>query len=39
MKVGPVTKLDKKNTMASKKSDDDVVPPNYDVVVAFPIYG
>ena len=39
MKLGPVTKLDKKNKRTSKKIDDDVVPANCDVIVIFPIYG
>ena len=33
MKLGPVTKLGKKNTASSKKSDDDVMSKNYDVIV------
>ena len=37
MKLGPVTKLDKKNTLTSKKFD--VISSNYDVTVIFPIYG
>ena len=37
MKLGPVTKLDKRNTATSKKIDDDVVPANCDVT--FLIYG
>ena len=39
MKFGPVTKLDKKNTMTSKEFDDDVMSENFDVIVVFPIYG
>ena len=35
MKLGPVTKLDKKN----KKIDDDVMLQNSYVIVTFPIYG
>ena len=35
MKVGPVTKLDKKNTATSKKLDDDVLLANDDVIVTF----
>ena len=38
MKVGPVTKLDKKNTATSKKLDDDAMSANCDVMVIFPIY-
>ena len=39
MKLGPVTKLDKRNKTTSKKIDDDVMSENSDVVVIFPIYG
>ena len=39
MKLGPVTKLDKRNRATSKKFVDDFVLTNYDVVVFFPIYG
>ena len=35
MKLEPVTKLDKKNTSASKKIDDGVVSANYDAIVFF----
>ena len=38
MKLGPVTKLDKKKT-TSKKIDDNVMLANYDVIVIFPIFG
>ena len=38
MKLGPVTKLDKRNKM-SKKFDNDVVSTNCDVIINFPIYG
>ena len=38
MKLGPVTTIDKKNSTALKKFDDDVVSANYDVIVVFPIY-
>ena len=38
MKLGPVTKLDKKNKTASKKFDDGVMSENYDVIAIFPIY-
>ena len=33
MKLGPVTKLDKRNTVRSKKIDESC-----DVIVIFPIY-
>ena len=39
MKLGPVTKLHKRNETTSKKIDDDVMPENYDIIVTFPIYG
>ena len=39
MKLGPVTKIDKKNKIMSKKFHDDVLSANYDVNVIFPIYG
>ena len=38
MKLGPATKLDKRNTATSKKFDDDVMSANCDVIVFFPIY-
>ena len=38
MKLGPVTKLDKRNKTTSKKFDDDVMSENCDVIVIFPIY-
>ena len=37
--IGPVTKLDKKNTKMSKKFDDEVMSVNCDVIMIFPIYG
>ena len=39
MKLGPVTKLDKRNKTMSKKFGDDVISTNCDVIVSFPIYG
>ena len=39
MKLGPVPKLDKRNTAMSKKAEDDVISANCDVIVIFPIYG
>ena len=39
MKLGPVTKIDKRNKVTSKKIDDDVISDNCDVIVIFPIYG
>ena len=35
MKLGPVTKLYKRNTATSKKLDDDVLSANYDAIVIF----
>ena len=39
MKLGPVTKLDKKNKTTSKKFDDHIMSENWDVIVICPIYG
>ena len=39
MKLGPVTKLDKRNKTTSKKFDDNVMSENCDVIAIFPIYG
>ena len=39
MKLGPVTKLDKRNIATSKKIDDDVMPESCDINVIFPFYG
>ena len=39
MKLGPVIKLDKRNTTTSKKTDADVISENFDVFVIFLIYG
>ena len=39
MKLGQVTKLDKRNRSLSKKIYDDVIPINCDVIVIFPIFG
>ena len=38
MKPGLVTKLDKRNGSTSKKSDDDVMSANCDVIVIFTIF-
>ena len=38
MKLGPVTKLDKRNKITSKKFDVDVMSTNYDVIVIFRIF-
>ena len=39
MKLGPVTKLVKRNKRTSKKFDDDVISENCDVIVIFRIFG
>ena len=39
MKLGPVTKLDKRNKTTSKKFDDNVMSENCDVIAIFQIYG
>ena len=38
MKVGPVTKLDKRNKTILKKTDNDVISGNCGIIVIFPIY-
>ena len=38
MKLGRVTKHDKRNKK-SQKNDDDVMPANYDVIIIFTLYG
>ena len=37
MKLGRVTKLDKRNKTKPKKIDDDVMSENYNVIVIFSI--
>ena len=39
MKLGPVTKLDKRKKTTSKKLDDDVMTLNCYAIVIFPIFG
>ena len=39
MKLGPVTKLDKRNKTVSKEFDVDVMSGNFDVIVIFRIFG
>ena len=39
MKLGSVTKLDKRKKSTSKKFDDKVMSANCDVIVVFLIYG
>ena len=39
MKLGPVTKIDKRNKITSKALNDDIMSTNCDVIVIFPIYG
>ena len=38
MKLGPVTKLDKRNNSTPKNFDDDVMSENCDVIVIFQIF-
>ena len=37
MKLGPVTKIDKRKTMMLKNFDDDVVSAYYHAIIIFPI--
>ena len=39
MKLGPVTKLDKRNTATSRKFHDDVMLANLDVIIFVHIHG
>ena len=39
MKLGPVTKLDKRNKTTSKKFDNDIMSENCDVIVIFFFFG
>ena len=39
MKLGPVTKIDRRNETTSKKFVDDVMSENFVVIVFSPIYG
>ena len=39
MKLGPVTKLDKRNKLTSIKFDNDVMSLYCNVIVIFPVYG
>ena len=39
MKLGPVTKRDKKNKTTSKKFGDNIMLASCDVIVIFSIYG
>ena len=39
MKLRPVSKLDKRNKITSKKIVYDVITENCDVIFSFPIYG
>ena len=38
MKLGPVTKLDKKNKIQLKTFDDDIISKKCDIIAIFPIY-
>ena len=39
MKIGPVTKLDKRNKTTPKKFEGDAMSDYCDVIVIFPIFG
>ena len=39
MKLGPVTKLDKKNKTTPKNFDDDAISKSCDVIAIFPTFG
>ena len=39
MKLGPVTKIGKRNKTTSKKFDDNVMSENCDLIVIFHIFG
>ena len=39
MKLGPVTKIDKRNKTNSKKIYDNVMSENCDLIAILPIYG
>ena len=39
MKLGPVTKLDKRNKTTTRKIDDGFILTNCDVIVIFQIFG
>ena len=39
MKLGLVTKIDKRNKTTSEKFDDEVMSVNCDVIAIFPIHG
>ena len=39
MKLVPGTKLDKRNKVTSKHFDNDLMYPNCNVIVIFPIFG
>ena len=39
MKLGPVTKIDIRNTAKSKQFNDDIMSTNCDVIFTFSIYG
>ena len=39
MKIGTLTKLDKRNKARSKKLSDNLMSKNCDVITVFPIFG
>ena len=38
MKIGPITKINKRNKVTWEKIDDDVMLENWDVIAIFSIY-
>ena len=38
MKLGPATKLDKRNKTTTKQIDDDIMSENCDVIAIFPMW-
>ena len=39
MKLGPVTKIDKRSKATSEEIDGDIMPENYDIIAIFSTYG
>ena len=39
MKLRPLSQIEKRNTVISKKFDDEVISVKYDVIFIFPMYG
>ena len=38
MKIGPVTKLEKRNKTTSKRFDDSIISKKFDIIIIFSIY-